>query len=146
MNAETFFALMNGMVSSDPLEFMESKGVEAAKDNLLRNRELEAQAKIGVSVQRAIEQAQKQHSTKEGRRTCQALLTAAAFGDDEESAPKMSAKRKAATIGVREHTFNFAVDRVKRSRADLHPSEAIKRGVYWFWPRAKKNDAANDNW
>lgn len=141
MNAETFIASMNSMGASNALEFMESKGMEAVKDILRRNRELEAQARIGVSVQRAIEQAQKQHSTTEGRRTWQTLLTAVAFGDEGEST---SAKRKAATIGVREHTFNFAVDRVKRLRADLHPSEAMKRGAYWFWPRAKKSNAASD--
>ena len=86
------------MGSSDALELLESKGFEAVKDVLRRNRELEVMASVGVSLQRAIEQAQKQHSIKEGRRTWHTLLTAAAFGEDEEGGSTMSAERKADAI------------------------------------------------
>ena len=113
---------------------MESKGFEAVKDALRRNRELEVIARVGFSLQRAIEQAQKQHSTKRERRTWQTLLTAAAFGDDEEEGSMMSAECKAGAIGVCKQTFNFTVDRAERLRADLHPTEAKKGGVNWFWP------------
>ncbi|CAB1099845.1 unnamed protein product [Ectocarpus sp. CCAP 1310/34] len=27
---------------------------------------------------------------------------------------------------------------------DLHPTEAIKRGVFWFWPRVKQSNAASE--
>ena len=95
---------------------------------------MEAMATVGVSLKRAIQQAQKQHSTTVGRRTWQTLVTAAAFRDDEEGDSKVSATRKAAAIGIRQQTFLFAVDRAKRLRADLHPDEAIKGDIYWFWP------------
>ena len=95
-------------------------------------------------MQRVIEQAKKQHSTKEGRRAWQKLLTAAAFGDDEEGGSTTSAERKADAIGVCKQTFNFAVDRAERLRVDLHSSEARKGGVYWIWPRARRSDAASD--
>ena len=55
----------------------------------------------------------------------------------------MSAERKADAIGVCKQTFNFAVDRAERLRADLHPTEARKSGDYWFWPRAQRSDAAS---
>lgn len=42
--------------------------------------------------------------------------------------------------GSRKQSFNYAVDRAKRLTADLRPLEAMKRGVYWFWPRAKRRD------
>ena len=121
---------MNSMESLEALEFLGSKGIEAVEDVLRRNRELEAMARLGVSLKRAIHQAQKQHSTTEGRRTWQTLVTVAAFRDDEEGDSKVSATRKAAAIGIRQQTFLFAVDRAKRLRADLHPDEAID--VYWF--------------
>ena len=143
--AEDFRASMNSMESSEALvEFLGSKGFEAVEDVLRRNRELEAMARVGVSLKRAIQQAQKQHSTTEGRRTWQTLVTAAAFRDDEEGDSKVSATRKAAAIGIQQQAFLFAVDRAKRLRTDLHPDEAIKGDVYWFWPRAKNSNAASD--
>ena len=65
--AEAFRASMNSMGSSDARGFLESKGFEAVKDVLHRNRELEVMARVGVSLQKAIELAHIQHSTKEGR-------------------------------------------------------------------------------
>ena len=141
--AEDFRASMNSMESSEALEFLESKGFEAVEGVLRRNRELEAMARVGVSLKRTIQQAQKQHSTTERRRTWQTLVSAVAFRDNEEGDSKVSATRKAAGIGIRQQTF-FAVDRAKRLRADLHPDEAIKGDVYWFWPRAKNNNAVSD--
>lgn len=123
---------------------MESKGSKAAKDICHRMQELEAKASVGFSMDKVIEQVQKQHSTNEGRRTRQKLLSAAVFRGDEEGTSPKSVKRKAGAIGIREHTLNLAVDRVKRLKADLHPAEAITRGVYWFCPRAKSSDAADD--
>ena len=54
----------------------------------------------------------------------------------------MSAKRKAAGIRVCKQAWNYAVDRVKRLKADLHPTEAIKHGTYWFWSRGKRSAVA----
>ena len=130
--AEAFLASMSSMGSSDALEFLESKGFKAVKHVLRRNRELEVMARVGVSLQRANEQAQKQHSTKKGRRTWQTLLTTAAFGGDKEGRSTMSAERKADAIGVCKKTFNFAVDHAERLQAELHPTEARKGSVYWF--------------
>ena len=142
--AEDFRASMNSMESSEALEFLGSKGFEAVEDVLRRNRELEAMARVGVPLKRVIQKAQKRHSTTEGRRTWQTLVTAAAFRNDEEGDSKVSATRKATTIGIRQQTFLFAVDRAKRLRADRHPDEAIKGDVYWFWPRAKNSNAASN--
>ena len=100
-------------------------------------------ARVEVSLQRDIDLAHIQYSIKEGRRTF-TLLTAAAFGDYDEGGSKMSAERKADAIGVRKQNFNFAVDRAERLRADLHPTEARKGSVYWFWSRAQRSDATSD--
>ena len=58
---------MNSMRSSHALELLESKGFEAVKDVLRRNRELEVVTRVGVLLLRAIELAQIQYSIKEGR-------------------------------------------------------------------------------
>ena len=109
---------------------------------------------MGVSLQRAIAVAMKQNKTKEGNRTWQTLLTAAAFrrqADEdaeeeggEDGAMPMSSKRKAAAMGVREKAWCYAVQRMKQLRADLHPTEAITNGVYWFWPRATRSVATSE--
>ncbi|CAM9836298.1 unnamed protein product [Pylaiella littoralis] len=56
----------------------------------------------------------------------------------------MTNRRKAAAMGVRENAWCYAVKRAKQLQADLHPMEAIKKGVYWFWPRAKRRDATSE--
>ncbi|CAM9614752.1 unnamed protein product, partial [Ascophyllum nodosum] len=76
------------------------------------------------------------NKTNEGSHTWQTLLTAAAFQEEEEEeAMSMSNNHKAATMGVTKKAWCYAVKRVKQLRADLYPTEAIKNGVYWFWPR-----------
>ena len=142
--AETLLSSMDSMGASNALELLEAQGSKAAKDIRHHIQELGAKASVAISLERAIEQAKKQNGTKEGNRAWQALLTAAAFGSGEEGGSTMSTKRKAAAIGVREQSFNYAVDRAKRLKADLHPFEAIKRGIYWFWPRAKRSDVASE--
>ncbi|CAB1110387.1 unnamed protein product [Ectocarpus sp. CCAP 1310/34] len=83
--------------------------------------------------------------TKEGSRTFHTILTAAAFSvDDVDGAPSVSARRRAAALGVREQAFNFAAERAKKLLSDLQPTEATKRCVYWFWPRAKQSNAASE--
>ena len=98
----------------------------------------------------------KQNKTNEGSRTWQTLLTVTAFRrpasddeeeeeeEDEEEAMSISSKRKAAAIGVTKKTWCYAVKRMKQLRADLHPTEAIKNGIYYFWPRIERSDAASE--
>ena len=136
---------------------MESKGSKAAKDIRQEIRDLKAKATVGVSLQRAIKVAMKQkNKTNEGSHTWQTLLTAAAFRrpanddeeeeeeEEEEEAMSMSNNHKAAAMGVTKKAWCYAVKCVKQLRADLHPTEAIKNGVYWFWPRVKRSDAASE--
>lgn len=146
-SAETFLPSMDSMGADTALEFLASKGLQAAKDIREEIRDLEAKAIVGVSLKRAIEVAQKQNCTDEGRRTWQTLLTAAAFSPpandeeeeeaEEEDSTLMPAKRKAAAVGVTEKAWSHALKRAKGLKADIHPTEAIKQGAYWFWPRAK---------
>ena len=115
---------------------------------------MKAKAEVGVALERAIETAKKHNKTNAGRRTWQTLLTAPAFrrpvnddqeADEEEEEPaSMSIKRKAGALGVREGAWSYVVKRVKQLQADLHPREAIKKGVYSFWPRAQRSDATSE--
>ncbi|CAB1097274.1 unnamed protein product [Ectocarpus sp. CCAP 1310/34] len=91
------------------LHHLEGTGSKFAKETRVRLRELEAKVSTAVSLERALEQAQ-----------------------------------RAAALGVREQAFNFATERAKKLLSDLQPTEAIKRGVYWFWPRAKQSNAASE--
>ncbi|CAB1103201.1 unnamed protein product [Ectocarpus sp. CCAP 1310/34] len=144
-DAESFLAFLNSKESSsDALEFLASKGLDAAKEVRRRIRELDVLARVGASLKRAIEQAQKQRSTSDGHRTWQTLLTAAAFMVEDEEGSQLSAQRTAAAINVRRQSFNFAVGRAKKLNPDVRPTEALKDGVYWFSPRAKRSDAASD--
>ncbi|CAM9723184.1 unnamed protein product [Ectocarpus sp. 12 AP-2014] len=135
---ENFLASMDCMGYDNALRHLENIGSTFAKDTRKRLRELEAKASTVGSLERAIEKAQKQRRTNEGSRTLQTILTAAAFPVDDVEASSISVRRRAATLGVREHAFKFAAERAKKLLSDLHPTEAIKRGVYWFWPRATK--------
>ena len=145
---------MDSMGTDAALGFLEPKGLEVAADIRREVRDLKAKAAVGVALEGAIEVAKKQNKTSEGHRTWQTLLTAAAFrrpanddqeAEEEEEEPTlMSNKRKAAALGVREAAWSYAVKRVKQLQADLHPREAIEKGVYWFWPRAKRSDAASE--
>ncbi|CAB1110804.1 unnamed protein product [Ectocarpus sp. CCAP 1310/34] len=141
---ETFLASMDSMGYENALLHLEKIGSTFAKDTLVRLRELEAKASTAVSLERVIEQAQMQRRTIEGRHTLQTILTAAAFPVDVDGAPSISARRRAAVLGVQERAFTFAAERAKKLLSDLHPTEVIKRGVYWFWPRAKRSDAASE--
>ncbi|CAB1121097.1 unnamed protein product [Ectocarpus sp. CCAP 1310/34] len=144
-STETFLASMDSMGYNNALHHLEGTGSKFAKETRVLLRELEAKVSAAVSLERAIEQAQKQRSTKEGSRTFQMILTAAAFPvDDVDEAPSVSARRRAAALGVREQAFNFAAERAKKLLSDLQPTEEIKRGVYWFWPRAKQSNAASE--
>ena len=127
----------------------------SAADILREVRDLKAKAEVGVALERAIETAKEHNKTNEGRCTWQTLLTAAAFRrpvnddqeaeEEEEEIASMSSKRKAGALGVREGAWSYAVKRVKQLQADLHPREAIEKGVYWFWPRAQRSDATSEN-
>lgn len=112
------------------------------------SRLAEAKACRGIGLEGAIRQAKNTNGTSEGRRTWQTLLTATAFPagdfDDENASRSISAKRKAAALGVREQSWKFAVERVHRLSADLHPTEVAKKGLYWFLPRTKRSDAASE--
>ncbi|CAM9708533.1 unnamed protein product [Ectocarpus sp. 4 AP-2014] len=139
-STETFLASMDSIGHENALRHLEKVGSTFAKDTIVCLRELEAKASTSASLERAIEQAEKQRRTIEGRHTLQTILTAAAFPvDDVNGAPSISAKRRAAAMGVQERAFNFAAERAKKLLSDLHPTEAIKRGVFWFWPRAKSS-------
>ena len=126
----------------------------SAADILREVRDLKAKAEVGVALERAIEMAKKHNKTNEGRRSWQTLLTAAAFRrpvnddqeaeEEEEEPASMSSKRKAGALGVREWAWSYAVKRVKQLQADLHPREAIKKCVYWFWPRTQRSDATSE--
>ena len=56
----------------------------------------------------------------------------------------MASKRKAVAMQVSDRVWSYAVKRVKQVKADIQIMEAIKQGAYWFWPRAKRSDAASD--
>ncbi|CAB1115158.1 unnamed protein product [Ectocarpus sp. CCAP 1310/34] len=123
---------MDSMGYDKALHHLEGTGSKFAKETRVRLRELEAKVSTAVSLERALEQAQRQRRIKEGSRTFQTILTAAAFPvDDVDGAPSVSARRRAAALGVREQAFNFAAERAKKLLSDLQPTEAIKRGVYW---------------
>lgn len=140
-----FLASMDSMGYDNALRHLEGIGSTFAKEARVRMAELEAKASTAVSVERALEQAEKQRRTVDGSRTWQTILTAAAFPlADDEGGSSMSAKRKAAALGVRKQAFNSAVERGKKLVSDLNPTEAMKKGVYWFWPRAKRSDAASE--
>ena len=57
----------------------------------------------------------------------------------------MSGKRKAVVMGVSRKAWSYAVKRVRQLQVDLDPTEAIKNDVYWFWPPAKRSDAASED-
>ncbi|CAM9806351.1 unnamed protein product [Ectocarpus sp. 12 AP-2014] len=135
---EKFLASMDSMGYGNALRHLENIGSTFAKDTRKRLRELKAKASTVGSLERAIEKAQKQRTTNEGSRTLQTILTAVAFPVDDVEAPSISVRRRAAALGVREHAFKFAAERAKKLLSDLHPTEAMKRGVYWFLPRATK--------
>ncbi|CAM9826993.1 unnamed protein product [Ectocarpus fasciculatus] len=144
-STETFLASMDSMGYDKALKHLEEIGSTFAKDTRKRLRELEDKVSTAVSLERAIEQARKQRRTKEGSRTLQTILTAAAFPvDGVDEVPSLSAAPRAKALGVCEHTFNSAVERAKNLLPNLHPTEAIKRGVYWFWPRTKQSNAASE--
>ncbi|CAM9775752.1 unnamed protein product, partial [Ectocarpus sp. 13 AM-2016] len=135
---EKFLASMDSMGYDNALKHLENIGSTLAKDTRKPLRELEAKASTVGSLERAIKKAQKQRRTNEGSRTLQTILTAAAFPVDDVEAPSILVRRRAAAFRVRERAFKFAADRAKKMLSDLHPTEAIKRGVYWFLPRATK--------
>ena len=56
----------------------------------------------------------------------------------------MSSKRKTTALGVTEKAGANAMKRAKQQQVALQPTEAIKNGVYWFWPRVKRSDAVSD--
>lgn len=143
--AEAFLAALDSMGAEAALRYLEKIGSQFAKDTRVRLRELEVSASTATSLELALQQAQKQRRTTEGHRTFQTILTAAAFGEaDDDGDSSTSGRRRAAALGVNEKAFNFAAARAKKLMADLSPAEAIKNGVYWFWPRAKRSDAASD--
>ncbi|CAB1103076.1 unnamed protein product [Ectocarpus sp. CCAP 1310/34] len=144
-STETFVASMDSMGYNKALHHLEGTGSKFAKETRVRVRELEAKVSTAVSLERALEQAQRQRRTKEGSHTFQTILTAASYPvDDVDGAPSVSARRRAAALGVREQAFNFAAERAKKLLSDLQPTEAIKRGVYWFWVRAKQSNAPSE--
>lgn len=60
---------MDSMGVENALEFLESKGLESAKDIRQEIQDLNAEAALGVSLKRAITVAIKQNKTIEGSRT-----------------------------------------------------------------------------
>ena len=151
-SAETFLTSTRSMPVENLLMFWEEMGVEAAKDIRRNTAELRAKAAVGVALERAIKAAQKQNKTKEGRRTWQTLLTAVTFrrpanddAEEEEEGPTSMSGKAAAIMGVSRKTWSYAVKRVRHLQVGLDPTEAIKNGVYWFWPRAKRSDAASED-
>lgn len=133
---------MDGMGADEALQFLASKGLEAAKGIRRGVRDLSAKEAVGVALERAIEAAEKHSKTNEGSRTWQFFLTAVAFRrprkDDQdeeeeemEGPTSMSSKRKAADLGVTEKAWPYAVKRAKQLQTALQPTEAIKNTVYW---------------
>ncbi|CAB1097448.1 unnamed protein product [Ectocarpus sp. CCAP 1310/34] len=144
-STETFLASMDSIGYDNALKHLEKIGSTFAKDTHKRLRGLEDKVSTAASLERAIGQTRKQRRTKEGSRTLQTILNAAAFPvDGVDEVPSLSAARRAKALGIRQHAFNSAVERAKNSLSDLDPTEAIKRGVYWFWPRAKQSNAASE--
>ncbi|CAN0213602.1 unnamed protein product, partial [Ectocarpus sp. 13 AM-2016] len=74
----TFLASMDSIGYDSALTHVEIDSA-FAKDTRKRLRELQDKVSTAVSLERAIDQAQKQRRTKEGSRTLQTILTAAAF-------------------------------------------------------------------
>ncbi|CAN0098399.1 unnamed protein product [Ectocarpus sp. 13 AM-2016] len=144
--ADALLAALDSMDAENALRRLEEVGSQFARETRAQMRELQDKARLGVALELAMKQAQKQGRSTEGRRTLQTLLTAAAFDEDNDGeAPSASGKHRAAALGIHERAFYLAVRRAKELMSDLHPAEAIRtRGVYWFWPKARRNDAASE--
>lgn len=100
-SAETFLASMAAMGAGNALAFLESNGLQVAKDIRREIRDLKAKTVVGVALERALGAAKKHNKTNEGSRTWQTLLTAAAFnrpanddGEEEEEEEAMSMSKK----------------------------------------------------